>query len=192
VSSIGCTRNSHDGIRASNIRLAAPALISANPWLIIRLCAVAVAAATLAACAQSPVVTNKSNIRAASRQAPAEDTRNTPSATKRRSTEKHSPSRDAADKQNASLGVASFYQYDDQTASGERFDPNKMTAAHPTLPFGTRLRVTNAATGRSVTVLINDRGPYVPGRVIDLSYSAAEKLGIVEQGVAKVKLDVIH
>jgi rare lipoprotein A len=60
------------------------------------------------------------------------------------------------------------------------------------LPFGTRLRVTNVSTGRSVTVRINDRGPYVAGRVVDVSYSAAESLGIVDRGIAKVKLDVIH
>ena len=67
-----------------------------------------------------------------------------------------------------------------------------MTAAHKSLPFGTRLRVTNVATGRSVTVRINDRGPYVRGRVVDVSYSAAESLGIVGKGIAKVKLDVIN
>jgi len=60
------------------------------------------------------------------------------------------------------------------------------------LPFGTRLRVTNVSTGRSVTVRINDRGPFVSGRVVDVSYSAAESLGIVDRGIAKVKLDVIH
>ncbi|MGA9456814.1 MAG: septal ring lytic transglycosylase RlpA family protein, partial [Pseudolabrys sp.] len=63
---------------------------------------------------------------------------------------------------------------------------------HPTLPFGTQLRVTNVATGRSVTVRVNDRGPFVPGRIVDVSYSEAETLGIVGRGVAKVKLDVIQ
>ncbi|MFZ0399871.1 MAG: septal ring lytic transglycosylase RlpA family protein, partial [Pseudolabrys sp.] len=91
-----------------------------------------------------------------------------------------------------SYGVASFYTEEQQTANGEMFNPAELTAAHPTLPFGTRLRVTNVSTGRSVTVRINDRGPYVPGRVVDVSYSAAETLGIVDRGVAKVKLDVIH
>jgi len=67
-----------------------------------------------------------------------------------------------------------------------------LTAAHQTLPFGTRLRVTNVATGRSVTVRINDRGPYIPGRVVDVSYVAAESLGIVGRGIAKVKLDVVN
>jgi hypothetical protein len=71
-------------------------------------------------------------------------------------------------------------------------DTNELTAAHPTLPFGTQLRVTNVATGRSVTVRVNDRGPYVPGRVVDVSYAAAETLGMVGGGVAKVKLDVVQ
>ena len=92
----------------------------------------------------------------------------------------------------ASQGVASFYSEGQQTASGEKFDPSELTAAHPSLPFGTRLRVTNVANGRSVTVRINDRGPFVAGRAIDVSYAAAERIGIIDQGVAKVKLDVIH
>jgi len=91
-----------------------------------------------------------------------------------------------------SHGVASFYTEGTQTASGEKFDTHELTAAHPSLPFGTRLRVTNVATGRSVTVRVNDRGPYVPGRVVDVSYSAAESLGMVGKGVANVRLDVVH
>ena len=75
------------------------------------------------------------------------------------------------------------------TASGEQFDPDELTAAHPTLPFGTKLRVTN--TGRSVPVRVNDRGPYVPGRVVDVSYAAAQALGMVRSGTADVKLDVV-
>ena len=93
----------------------------------------------------------------------------------------------------SSSGVASFY--DDEgtlTANGEPFNPNAMTAAHPSLPFGTKLRVTNVSNGRSVVVRINDRGPYVPGRVVDVSVAAAEKLGMTDPGTAKVKLDVIH
>ena len=92
----------------------------------------------------------------------------------------------------ASYGLASFYSDEQQTANGEKFNPNALTAAHPTLPFGTQVRVTNVATGRSVMVRINDRGPFVPGRIVDVSYSAAETLGIVGRGVAKVKLDVIQ
>jgi len=92
----------------------------------------------------------------------------------------------------SSDGLASFYTEDEWTASGERFNTRAMTAAHPTLPFGTRLRVTNVTNGRSVVVRINDRGPFVPGRVVDLSESAAESLGMVERGVVKVKLDVVQ
>ena len=92
----------------------------------------------------------------------------------------------------SSYGIASFYRFDTKTASGERFDARELTAAHRTLPFGTRLRVTSVATGRSVTVRVNDRGPYVAGRVVDLSYSAAEQIGMVGRGVTKVKLEVIQ
>ncbi len=89
-------------------------------------------------------------------------------------------------------GLASFYSYDPHTASGEKFDKNELTAAHRTLPFGTRLRVTDVDTGRSVTVRVNDRGPFVRGRVVDVSASAAETLGITGKGVAKVKVDVVE
>ena len=102
------------------------------------------------------------------------------------------PRRDAAETKTASHGVASFYTEGTKTASGEKFDALDMTAAHPTLPFGTKLRVTNVASGRSVTVRVNDRGPYVQGRVVDVSYSAADALGMVGKGVAKVKLDVVQ
>lgn len=97
----------------------------------------------------------------------------------------------ASPAQTASQGVASFYTEGQQTASGEKFNTHDLTAAHPTLPFGTRLRVTNVSTGRSVTVRVNDRGPYVAGRVVDVSYSAANALGMVGSGTAKVKLDVV-
>jgi rare lipoprotein A len=102
------------------------------------------------------------------------------------------PSRTTAETPVASQGLASFYTEGTRTASGEKFDTHELTAAHPTLPFGTHLRVTNVATGRSVTVRVNDRGPYVPGRIVDVSYSAAASLGMVGRGVAKVKLDVVQ
>ena len=92
----------------------------------------------------------------------------------------------------SSRGLASFYSEGQETASGERFDPHELTAAHPTLPFGTRLQVTNVATGKSVTVRVNDRGPFVKGRVVDVSYSAAQVLGMVHAGVADVKVDVMR
>ncbi|HTH34552.1 MAG TPA: septal ring lytic transglycosylase RlpA family protein, partial [Xanthobacteraceae bacterium] len=78
------------------------------------------------------------------------------------------------------------------TASGEAFNPQELTAAHPSLPFGTRLRVTDVSTGRSVIVRVNDRGPFVHGRAVDVSYSAAASLGMIERGTAKVKLDVVQ
>jgi Lytic transglycolase len=89
-------------------------------------------------------------------------------------------------------GIASFYWQDQMTASGERFDKRSMTAAHKTLPMHTRVRVTRLDTGRSIVVRINDRGPYKPGRIIDLSDAAAEALGMRMMGLAQVKIDVIR
>jgi rare lipoprotein A len=103
----------------------------------------------------------------------------------------HAPDRAESAKATASNGIASFYS-DTETASGEKFDKNELTAAHPSLPFGTKLRVTNVSTGRSVTVRVNDRGPYVRGRVVDVSYSAAAALGMVDKGIANVRLDVVQ
>ncbi|MCR9122030.1 MAG: septal ring lytic transglycosylase RlpA family protein [Phyllobacteriaceae bacterium] len=83
-------------------------------------------------------------------------------------------------------GKASWYALTSRTASGEMMDPSKMTAAHPSLPFGTRIAVTNRANGRSVTVRINDRGPFVGGRIVDVSKEAARRLGMVRAGVVPV------
>ncbi|MEH2236225.1 septal ring lytic transglycosylase RlpA family protein [Nostoc sp.] len=91
-------------------------------------------------------------------------------------------------------GMASYYGYDGSgncTASGQRFNPEGMTAAHRSLPFGTQVRVTNTRNGRSVVVRINDRGPYVRGRVIDLSAGAARILGMMGSGVAPVHIEVL-
>jgi rare lipoprotein A len=91
-------------------------------------------------------------------------------------------------------GKASFYAdkfEGSPTASGEKYRHSKLTAAHKTLPFGTRVRVTNLSNNQTVDVVINDRGPYVDGRVIDLSKSAAEKLGFINQGLTDVKIDVL-
>jgi rare lipoprotein A len=90
----------------------------------------------------------------------------------------------------SSVGIASFYKYEAKTASGEQFNPRELTAAHRTLPFGTRLRVTNVATGQSVTLRVNDRGPFIPGRVVDVSHSAAKELGMIDRGITKVRLEV--
>src|SRR4051812_11265699 len=89
-------------------------------------------------------------------------------------------------------GVASWYGpgfHGRRTASGERFDQNELTAAHRQLPLGSEVKVTNLENGRSITVAINDRGPYVGGRVINLSKAAAQRLGIVEDGLAKVRIE---
>ncbi len=85
-------------------------------------------------------------------------------------------------------GVASYYDknYKGRTASGATYDSSKLTAAHRTLPFGTRLAVTDPRSHRVVTVVVNDRGPFVKGRVLDLSYSAAEALKMTGRGVMKV------
>jgi rare lipoprotein A len=89
-------------------------------------------------------------------------------------------------------GEASYYGHElagNRTASGERFNPNAMTAAHRTLPLGTRLRVTNKANGKSVVVRINDRGPFVGRRVIDVSLGAAREIGLVRAGTGQVTLE---
>ena len=93
-----------------------------------------------------------------------------------------------------STGDASYYASKFQgrlTASGERFDNEKFTAAHRTLPFGTRVRVTNLSNGRSVVVRVNDRGPFVRGLVIDLSQAAARRLEMVRAGVVPVRLQAV-
>jgi rare lipoprotein A len=90
-------------------------------------------------------------------------------------------------------GKASFYadKFEGQpTASGEKYKHNKLTAAHKTLPFGTKVKLTNLANNQTVEVVINDRGPYVDGRIVDVSKSAAEKLGFINQGLAEVSLEV--
>lgn len=91
-------------------------------------------------------------------------------------------------------GIASYYGkrfHGRLTANGERFNMNAMTAAHKTLPFGTRVRVTHARNGKSVVVRINDRGPFIRGRTIDLSRAAAQRIGMISSGHARVKLAII-
>ncbi len=88
-------------------------------------------------------------------------------------------------------GIASFYWQDQKTANGERFDKMALTAAHKTLPFNTRVRVTNESNGRSVVVRINDRGPFKPGRVIDLSYAAAGEIAMRGRGLTSVRIEVL-
>lgn len=92
-------------------------------------------------------------------------------------------------------GMASWYGkkfHGRKTASGERFNMYDLTAAHRTLPFGTRVKVTNLENNQSVVVRINDRGPFAEGRIIDLSYAAARKIGMIEKGVARVRIKVVN
>jgi rare lipoprotein A len=91
------------------------------------------------------------------------------------------------------VGLASYYARSlegQRTASGVRYDGSAMTCAHPTHAFGTILRVTDLETGKSVRVRVNDRGPFARGRIVDLSWAAARALGILERGVARVRVEV--
>lgn len=98
-------------------------------------------------------------------------------------------------KHRTEVGIASWYGYGHQgklTASGKPFDARKLTAAHPTLPFNSKVKVTNLDNGKSVDVTITDRGPGVPGRAIDLSLRAAQRLGMKKQGLALVEIQPIY
>lgn len=91
-------------------------------------------------------------------------------------------------------GTASYYGREfmgSRTASGERFNPNALTAAHRTLAFGSRVRVTNLRNGKDVVVRINDRGPHTKGRIIDISYGAAKQIGMHRSGTARVRLNLV-
>ncbi|OQX04441.1 MAG: hypothetical protein BWK73_36160 [Thiothrix lacustris] len=93
----------------------------------------------------------------------------------------------------SNIGKASYYgtQYHGRpTANGETYDMYAMTAAHPSLPFGTLIRVTNLQTGQAVVVRVNDRGPFKPGRIVDVSQAAAEQLGLILHGSADVQIDI--
>ena len=92
-------------------------------------------------------------------------------------------------------GVCSYYarmHNGHTTAGGEKFDSNAMTAAHRTLPMGTKLKVTNLSNGKSVVVKVNDRGPFVKGRLLSVTRRAAQELGFVKQGVTKVKMEPVE
>ncbi len=109
-------------------------------------------------------------------------------------TEKPSFEADKLEAKPIQTGKASFYadKFEGKpTASGEKYKASKLTAAHRSLPFGTKVKVTNIANGESVVVTINDRGPFVEGRIIDVSKAAAEKLSFFNQGTADVKLEII-
>ena len=92
------------------------------------------------------------------------------------------------------VGLASYYSsefHGSATATGHAYDERQLTAAHRSLPFGTRVRVTNIASGRSVVVTITDRGPFVRGRIIDVSWKAARELGFLRTGLARVRVETI-
>jgi rare lipoprotein A len=128
--------------------------------------------------------------RHAKRRAPVKDTiarRALPATPK----EERTTAAPKAHGQGGQVGVASFYSSPQRVASGGWFNPNALTAAHRTLPFGTHVRVTHRGSGRSVDVTINDRGPYIAGRIIDLSRAAAGAIGMTAQGVAKVTVEVL-
>jgi rare lipoprotein A len=91
-------------------------------------------------------------------------------------------------------GIASYYHdslHGNKTASGQIYDKNKISAAHKSLPLGTRVRVTDLRTGKSIEARVNDRGPFVKGRIIDLSRQAAKELGLLKKGITKVKVEIL-
>lgn len=156
------------------------------PWPSIgksaRWCALTLAVAAVAGCSQSPVNIGKPGLSATRHRTALVAGRNQDHAIGAR---EHEPL-------GVAVGLASYYSEGARTANGEKLIPGELTAAHPTLPFGTRLRVTRIDTGRSVIVRVNDRGPFVKGRIVDVSHSAAEQLGFTQGGVAKVKIDVVQ
>jgi len=104
------------------------------------------------------------------------------------------PSTDTVPKEEAETGVASWYGEEFQgntTANGEIYDLNGLTAAHPTLPFGTTVRVTNLSNRKNILLRINDRGPYIGRRLIDVSWAAAKRLGFVQSGTTRVRVEVV-
>jgi rare lipoprotein A len=95
----------------------------------------------------------------------------------------------------AEVGIAAYYSSvfsGKKTASGQRYDPNKLTAAHKTLAFGTQVKVTHLINDQSVIVTITDRGPYTKNRIIDLSYAAAKEIDLIKAGISKVRLDILE
>ncbi|HVI92524.1 MAG TPA: septal ring lytic transglycosylase RlpA family protein [Anaeromyxobacter sp.] len=105
-----------------------------------------------------------------------------------------SPAPAARPQERGEVGLASFYGrrfHGRKTASGERYDMRGLTCAHPSAPFGARLRVTDLETGKSVVVTVTDRGPFRRGRIVDLSLAAARRLGMLERGVARVRVEAL-
>jgi rare lipoprotein A len=194
--SSSCASSSQRDSKAGFIGIRAALSSGSVPGRLIQRVAIIVAAASLAGCVQTHVAANKLETVSPARKASQQTNRTTSLvhsrvAVARKRTPVASTNKPAA-AETASDGIASYYWQGTKTASGEKFNTNDLTAAHPTLPFGTRLRVTNVSSGQSVTVRVNDRGPFVRGRVVDVSYAAAEELGMVGGGIAKVKLDVVE
>ena len=162
----------------------------------VQLFVLALAGATLAGCVQHTVADRSGGVSpqefqaAPQRRASVAHHRRVAAASRKLRFATRTAAATPAAMTDGSVGIASFYKYEAKTANGEQFNPRELTAAHRTLPFGTRLRVTNVATGQSVTLRVNDRGPFIPGRVVDVSLSAAEVLGMVDRGITKVKLEV--
>jgi rare lipoprotein A len=183
---------SGDSSGATRTLTDAPNVSFADVWEAFQLFAIVLTAVMLAACAQSSVITDKSAL-APSRQASIESHTKASFVSNRNvavDAKGYTPSainKHARETRDASYGIASFYGNESQTASGERFDAHELTAAHRTLPFGTRVRVTNHSNGRSVVVTINDRGPFVRGRIIDVTPAAAHVLGM--SGLAPVTVE---
>jgi rare lipoprotein A len=170
-----------DGVSILYVALSLPHLA--------QLFALALTAAVLAACTQVPAISSRSEMYAARQQTSFVTTKKRNQVAFGR---RMGAPRFARAPGDAKAGLASFYTEGSRTASGERLNPTELTAAHPSLPFGTRVRVTSVDTGRSVIVRVNDRGPFVKGRVLDVSYSAAKQLDMTKRGVAKVKIDVLQ
>lgn len=99
---------------------------------------------------------------------------------------------EAADTKKIYKGTASWYQKGKKTADGKKYDPNKYSVAHRTLPFGTMLKLTNVANGNTIEAIVNDRGPFVKGKELDVSRGAAQALGFFHSGQAKLIIEVLN
>jgi rare lipoprotein A (peptidoglycan hydrolase) len=119
---------------------------------------------------------------------------NTPSVDKRSAKIESHKDRPSSNVQPAHIGEASWYGpgfEGKKTASGDIFDDSKLTAAHKTIPLGSKAKVTNLTNGKTVEVKINDRGPFIDGRMVDLSQAAAKALGMIDRGTARVQIDLL-
>jgi rare lipoprotein A len=175
-----CNRSSCFGFGALRHLLDAPPVSFADALKPFKLFAVALTAVMLPACA-GPSLAPGRQASLESHQASFGSNRHLAFVAKEH------PPLTAKERGDASYGLASFYENGSATASGERFNADELTAAHRTLPFGTLVRLTNHSNGRSVVVRINDRGPFVHGRIIDVTPAAAHALGM--SGLAPVTVE---